>query len=341
MKFGVFDQNDKSGLPLAEQYENRLQLAELYDRLGFHCFQMSEHHGTSLSMTPSPSVWMAALAQRTKRLRLCPLVYLLPTYHPARLYEEICILDHLSGGRFEFGIGRGASPHELEALGIESARAAEMYAEAFDILQRCFTQDSVTTTGKFWSLNDYVTEMKPLQRPRPPMWYAVGSPDSVVWPARNGMNVVCGGPVARVRTISERYREEMAAANLKEATPLIGVNRYIIVGETDREAHELGRKAWPTFYENFIKLWRKHGTQPVNAKLPPSFDQLVESGHAIAGSAGTVTQILSDQVSAGAVNYVIGSFMFGTMPHAEAAASIRRFAEHVMPVVGAAEAIAA
>src|SRR6478735_11487277 len=133
MKFGVFDQNDRSGLPLTVQYENRLALAELYDRLGFHCFHMSEHHGTSLSMTPSPSVWMAALTQRTKRLRLCPLVYLLPTYPPARLYEEICTLDHLSGGRFEFGIGRGASPHELDALGIESAKAAKMHAEAFEV----------------------------------------------------------------------------------------------------------------------------------------------------------------------------------------------------------------
>jgi len=342
MKFGVFDQNDRSGLPLAEQYENRLLLAELYDRLGFHAFHMSEHHGTSLSMTPSPSVWMAALAQRTKRLRLCPLVYLLPTYHPARLYEEICILDHLSGGRFEFGIGRGASPHELDALGIESAKAAKMYAEALETIQRCFTQESVTTTGEFWSLKDYVVEMKPFQRPRPPMWYAVGSPDSVVWPARNGMNVVCGGPVSRVRAVSDRYRQEATAADLPSgAEPLIGVNRYIIVGGTDSEAHDIGRKAWPTFYENFIKLWRKHGTEPVNAKLPPSFDQLAESGHAIAGSARTVAQMLSDQVSAGGVNYVIGSFMFGTMPHAETMASIRRFAEDVMPAVKAEEAVAA
>jgi alkanesulfonate monooxygenase SsuD/methylene tetrahydromethanopterin reductase-like flavin-dependent oxidoreductase (luciferase family) len=217
-----------------------------------------------------------------------------------------------------------------------------MYAEAFEALQRCFAQHAVTTTGEFWSLNDYAAEMKPLQRPHPPMWYAVGSPDSVVWPARNGMNVVCGGQVSRVRAISDRYRAEMAAAGLQGRTsPLIGVNRYIIVGETDREAHELGQNAWPAFYDNFIKLWRKHGTQPVNAKLPPSFDQLVESGHAIAGSARTVTQILSDQVALGGLNYVIGSFMCGTMPHAEAAASIRRFAEQVMPAVKAAEAVAA
>ena len=174
------------------------------------------------------------------------------------------------------------------------------------------------------------------------MWYAVGSPDSVVWPARNAVNVVCGGPVSRVRAISDRYQEEAAAANLRSGTePLIGINRYIVVGGTDREAHDIGRKAWPAFYENFIKLWRKHGTEPVNAKLPPSFDQLVESGHAIAGSAKTVAQTLSDQVSRGGLNYVIGSFMFGTMAHAEATASVRAFAEEVMPAVQPAEAIAA
>ena len=80
---------------------------------------------------------------------------------------------------------------------------------------------------------------------------------------------------------------------------------------------------------------------PVNAKLPPSFDQLADYGHAIAGSARTVAQVLSDQVAAGGVNYVIGSFMFGTMPHAEAMASIRRFAEDVMPALKAEEAVAA
>lgn len=342
MKFGIFDQNDRSGLPLANQYEDRLALAELYDRLGFYCFHMSEHHGTSLSMTPSPSVWIAALTQRTKRLRLAPLVYLLPIYHPARLYEEICILDHLSGGRFEFGIGRGASPHELDALGIESAKAAKMYAEALEIIRRCFEQESVTVTGEFWSLQDYAVEMKPLQWPHPPMWYAVGSPDSAVWPARNGVNVVCGGPVSRVRATSDRYREERAAAGLQSSIePLIGVNRYIVVGETDREAHEIGRKAWPAFYESFIKLWRKHGTEPVNAKLPPTFDPLVEAGQAIAGSARTVADALSEQVSSGGLNYVIGSFMFGNMHHEDAAASIRRFAADVMPAVQDAEAVAA
>ena len=339
MKFGVFDQNDRGGLPLAQQYDDRLELVELYDQSGFHCYHMSEHHATSLSMTPSPSVWMSALTQRTKTLRLCPLVYLLPIYHPARLVEEICMLDHLSHGRFDFGVGRGASPHELDALGLDPTKAARMYAEAFEIIQRCFSSDAVTFKGEFWSLNDYVVEMKPRQLPRPPMWYAAATPDSVAWPAQSGMNVVCGGPVSRIRAITDRYREERAkVAKRGDRELLIGVNRYVIVGGTDAEAREIGRKAWPVFYDNFIKLWRKHGTEPVNAKLPPQFDQLLESGHAIAGSVSTVTEQLRSQIDDGGLNYLIGSFMFGNMPHHDATASVQRFATEVMPALSVREA---
>jgi alkanesulfonate monooxygenase SsuD/methylene tetrahydromethanopterin reductase-like flavin-dependent oxidoreductase (luciferase family) len=342
MKFGIFDQNDRSGLPLAQQYRNRLELAELYDRSGFHCFHMSEHHSTSLSMAPSPSVYMAAVAQRTSRLRLCPLVYLLPIYNPLRLYEEICMLDHLSNGRFEFGVGRGASPHELAALGVDPSKAAKMYAEAFEILQRCFSSSSVSFAGDFWNIDDYTVEMQPLQKPRPQMWYALASPDSAVWPAQQGMNVVCGGAVARVRAISDRYREEWSkAGHAGGAEPLIGINRYIVVGATDAQARDIGRKAWPTFYDNFIKLWRKHGTQPVNAKLPPEFDALLESGHAVAGSAATVREQLGAQIADGGLNYLVGSFMFGDMPQAEVTASVQRFVTDVMPALRERQRVAA
>ena len=109
MQFGIFDQNDHGPYPLSEQYENRLQLIEFYDRAGFRTYHMSEHHSTPLNLTPSPSVFLAAAAQRTKHLRLGALVYVLPAHHPLRLAEEICMLDHLSRGRVEVGIGRGAS----------------------------------------------------------------------------------------------------------------------------------------------------------------------------------------------------------------------------------------
>src|SRR5262245_2405902 len=97
MKFGVFDHMDDSGISLSQQFENRMKLAEAYDRFGFYAYHLAEHHGTPLGLAPSPGLFMAALAQRTKRLRFGPLVYLLPLHDPLRLIEEICMLDHMSG----------------------------------------------------------------------------------------------------------------------------------------------------------------------------------------------------------------------------------------------------
>lgn len=332
MKFGIFDQNDRSGRPLAQQYQERLQLAELFDANGFYCYHTSEHHATPLSTTPSQNVLMSAIAQRTRNLRLCPLVYLLPIHHPVRLAEEICMLDHLSEGRFQFGIGRGASPHELAAMGIDAANAGKMYAESFDVIERFFTSDRLNFTGQFWQFDDVPVEMKPLQSPHPPMWYALASPESTVWPAQRGINIVCGGPVDRIRAVTDRYREEWSKTHdAQDELPLIGVNRYIVVADTDEAALDIGRKAWPTFFSNFIRLWRKHGTEPVNAKLPPDFESLLASRHAVVGSPETVAKELASQIVDGGLNYLIGSYVFGDMLHSDVVKSVELFSSHVMP----------
>src|SRR5471030_1295545 len=119
MKFGVFDHMDRAGSGLGRQFEDRLKLIELYEKSGFHAYHLAEHHATPLGMAPSPSVFLAAVAQRTKRLRFGPMIFALPLYHPLRLIEEICMLDQMSGGRLDMGFGRGASPIELELFGVK------------------------------------------------------------------------------------------------------------------------------------------------------------------------------------------------------------------------------
>ena len=110
VQFGVFDHLDDSGLPLARHFENRLRLIEAYDRAGFYAYHLAEHHNTPLGYAPSPSVSLAAVAQRTKHLKFGPMVDLLPLYHPLRLIDEVCMLDQISEGRFLYGVGRGISP---------------------------------------------------------------------------------------------------------------------------------------------------------------------------------------------------------------------------------------
>lgn len=332
MKFGIFDQIDCSGRPLNIQYEQRMELAELYDQSGFHCFHQSEHHATPLSMAPSQSVFLSAVAQRTKQIRLCPLVYLLPIHHPLRLAEEICMLDHLSNGRLEFGVGRGASPYELEALGIPREAAAAAYAESYEILQKYFNSDRITHEGKFWNINNVPVTMRPLQQPTPPMWYAVATPDSVSWPAKNGINIICGGPADKVRQISDRYREEAAPGN---ENALIGIWRFVVVAETDAKAQQIAESAWPRFYNSFHKLWRDHGTEPQRLKLAPTYASMIASGNGIAGSPETVADALTRQAREGNLNYLVGHFMFGDMIHEHAMNSVRLFANEVMPAIEA------
>ena len=113
MQFGVFDHLDLGAVALGEHYENRLKLIEAYDRLGLRSYHLAEHHATPLGMAPSPSVFLAAVAQRTRRLRFGPLVYTLSLHHPLRVAEEICMLDHMSGGT----AGAGRRPRRLAARG--------------------------------------------------------------------------------------------------------------------------------------------------------------------------------------------------------------------------------
>jgi alkanesulfonate monooxygenase SsuD/methylene tetrahydromethanopterin reductase-like flavin-dependent oxidoreductase (luciferase family) len=333
MQFGIFDQNDHGAYPLAEQYANRLRLIEFYDRAGFRTYHMSEHHSTPLNLTPSPSVFLAAVAQRTKRLRFGALVYVLPAHHPLRLAEEICMLDHLSGGRVEVGIGRGASPHELAYFGVEADAAPAMYVEAYQIIMQALTRDEVNFAGAHYQFANVPVEIKPLQRPHPPLWYAVPVPEGAAWPAQNAINVVCGGPVPRVREIADRYRAEWAASGrAQDALPLIGINRFVLAADSEREAMALGRRAWPLFYRSFMKLWKLHGTQPRFARLPEDFDTLVENGGAIAGAPATLRDRVASMMEAAGTNYFIGQFSFGDLSHEEVMHSAGIFAREVLPM---------
>jgi len=331
MQFGIFDQNDRGPYDLAEQYENRLKLIEFYDSAGFRTYHMSEHHATPLSLTPSPSVFLAAVAQRTKHLRLGPLVYVLPAHHPLRLAEEICMLDHLSGGRLEVGIGRGASAHELQYFGIDPDSAPAMYVEAYNVIKQALTQNQVNFNGKYYNFENVPMEIRPAQLPHPPFWYAVPVPEGAAWPAQNNINVVCGGPVANVREITDRYRAEWAAAgNSPDELPLLGINRFVVAADTDREAIELGRRAWPLFYANFMKLWKKHGTQPRYARIQEDFDTVVKNGGALAGSPGTIRDQVSEMAREAGVNYFIAQFSFGDLSQQEVLHSVRIFAHELL-----------
>jgi alkanesulfonate monooxygenase SsuD/methylene tetrahydromethanopterin reductase-like flavin-dependent oxidoreductase (luciferase family) len=331
MKFGVFDHMDDAGIPHGELFAGRLRLAEAYDRSGFYGYHLAEHHGTPIGCAASPGIFLAALAQRTTKLRFGPLVYLLPFYHPLRLIEEICMLDQLSGGRFELGIGRGVSPFETANYALDFAQTGAMYHEAFQVLLKGLASDELTFEGKFYRFDKVPMVLKPVQRPHPPLWYGVSIPDNADWPAQNDVNVVSLAPPAAVRPIFERYQATRRKLG-KGDTTLRGVGRHVVVADTDEKALAIARRAYPRWRSNFFWLFRRHGSAPrVGDLYPESFDQLAALRTAVAGSPQTVRDFIAAEIEATGPNYFVPWLAFGDMTVGEALHSVDLFAREVMP----------
>ena len=331
MKFGVFDHMDDAGIPHGELFAGRLRLAEAYDRAGFYGYHLAEHHGTPIGCAASPGIFLAALAQRTEKLRFGPLVYLLPFYHPLRLIEEICMLDQLSGGRLELGIGRGVSPFETHNYALDFSQTGAMYHEAFQVLLKGLAADELTFDGKFYRFDKVPMVLKPVQRPHPPLWYGVSIPDNADWPAANDVNVVSLAPPAAVRPIFERYLATRRKLG-KGDTTLRGVGRHVVVADTDEKALAVARRAYPRWRTNFFWLFRRQGSAPrVGDLYPESFDQLAALSTAVAGSPQTVRDFIAAEIETTGANYFVPWLAFGDMTVEEALHSVDLFAREVMP----------
>src|SRR5579864_2899422 len=253
LEFGVwdhFEQQDPDAVPLHQQYEQRIELVVEAERLGFGRYQIAEHHLTPLDMAPSPTVFLAAVARHTSHIRLGSMVLCLPLYHPVRLLQEICMLDHLSGGRFEPGVGRGVRDIEHEWFGLDPMQSRERYTETLDLLVQGLIDGRLNYSGQYFTYDDVPLHHHPLQKPLPPLWYA----GNVLSAAAQGMNGL--GP-AQGQDVYEAYwrawEDGRAAGNpLFQRQPLVGSVRHLLVAPTDAEARAIARRAWRVYGQHFF-----------------------------------------------------------------------------------------
>jgi len=335
MRFGVFDHVDDSGLPLAEHYAARLRIVEVLDSLHFESYHIAEHHGTPLGLAPSPNVYLAAVSQRTRRLKFGPMVYVAALYHPLRLAEEICMLDHLSNGRVQIGLGRGAVWIEHEMYGVERARVPQRYQEARDALLAALTSRFLDFKGEYFEFRHVEITMRPLQQPHPPLWYGIANPDSTVWAAAHDVNVISMMPLRGATPCLERYREEWAKLDKPaDRLPAVGLLRHIVVADTDAEAERVARRAFAKWRSSFTDLWQRSEVPfPLEHVLRREWDGYVEQGLAVAGTPQTVREFLVDQTRAAGANFVLGQMVFGAMHEDEARHSLELFSSEVIPAL--------
>jgi alkanesulfonate monooxygenase SsuD/methylene tetrahydromethanopterin reductase-like flavin-dependent oxidoreductase (luciferase family) len=340
VRFGIFDWLDeRRPLDLATLYEERLQVLEFADRAGFEYYHLAEHHWTPLNMAPSPSLFLAAVAQRTRRLRLGPMVYILPLYHPLRLVEEICMLDHLSHGRLELGVGRGVSPYELDPFGVQLEETRAIFDEALAVVVQGLATGAIDHEGRYFTFRDVRAVLRPHQRPYPPLWYPTNYPTSVPWIGQHGFSTMFGSlfpslPAVREQfEIYHRQRAEHAAApdrlNAHVADPCYGIVRHVYVADTDAQAVQEARAAYAEFAHSFAYLWNLHGN-PRHASRG-DWDTFVEQGGIYVGSPATVRARLRDALDTTGANYFAGAFAFGSLTAEQTLRSLRLFADQVIP----------
>ena len=340
MKFGIFDYVDLRSEPLPRTYDERMVLIQAAEAAGFYGYHVTEHHATPLSAAPSPSVFLAAAARETTRIRLGALLFLLPLYHPFRLLEELQMLDNLSNGRLDIGVGRGVSPFEFAALGQDFKDSDEVYAECLDVIWQGLKGNRITYQGARYKLDNAPLPLGWVQKAHPPLWYGLRSgPDGSLLPVRRGMNVVTLGndaravqAIARFRDAWPKYAEERRQAGSIIEQPMVGMVRGMFVADTDAEAERIARPAYRKWFDNLMWLWSENNSFP-GIPLSQDFDESIQDGSLVVGSPDTVRRKFVEQAERCGHDYLVLKLAFGSFTHAQEMRSLDLFRREVMPAL--------
>jgi|TARA_B100001750_G_scaffold79590_1_gene63197 alkanesulfonate monooxygenase SsuD/methylene tetrahydromethanopterin reductase-like flavin-dependent oxidoreductase (luciferase family) len=255
LQFGVFDHIEPvPGLGLQETYNLRMDQIEVLDKAGYYAYHLAEHHTPAVhSLAPSQNVFLAAVSQRTQNIRFGPGICVLPLHHPVQLIEEYCMLDHLSGGRLEIGVGRGGV-FEAFFWGQDSDVEANYarYRETLAAVQNGLSNDVLTHKGEYYEFEQLPMRLRPMQQPMPPFWYM----RNVETAAIDGMNTIIVGGLDGFEANVKRYREEwnkhqgVGSLTAQGTVPKIGLVVHLLLADTDTEAMAQAKPAWDHYSWN-------------------------------------------------------------------------------------------
>ncbi len=346
MRFGTFSYNQaRPWVTERQAFDELLEQIELTDRLGFDEAWFAEHHHSDYGMLSSPNLITAALARRTERLRFGNLVSVLPLYDPMRLAEECAILDILSGGRLNVGLGRGVPKDDMKHR-LDRDTAQARFEEGIEILKLAWSGETFSYSGKAWAYEEISCRPQPLQKPHPPIYYGATAPDSAAMVARRGWNLALSRqPIANCARAISSYRSERAQLdNLPGRGDAIMV-RDIYVADSDEQAwREAGpelTRFWQLAKDNF---WRGDSISTDDlAKLTDRYvyfpggltlKRMEEWGTSLIGSPDTVIRKTRELLAIAKPDSLVGMFSFGGLRHEQVMHSLDLFGTKVIPALG-------
>ena len=326
-----------------EMFRRQLEEVELAERIGIDQIWFFEHHLQPTAPVPSPNLLIAAAARTTRRIRFSSMVNILPLRHPLIVAEEAAMLDNLTEGRLDMGLGRGLRPPEFEAFGVDQQQSREMFLESFDIIRRVWADENFVHRGKYWTVQKYAPLSPTLvQRPHPPFLVSAQSEESLRWAAAHDI------PFAQIDSLvgqagrDQALYREVQTAHGHAASPRLYLMREVYVGDSDASAQA---EAEPYLLQ-YWELWNRYTQFTRGGKLPDSYDfwrrqapmlhamsfkEIVAHDMVLLGSPETVAEgilRLAGQLDLMGLALI---FKLGAMPYAMVERSMTLFGDEVIP----------
>jgi alkanesulfonate monooxygenase SsuD/methylene tetrahydromethanopterin reductase-like flavin-dependent oxidoreductase (luciferase family) len=339
-RFGIFDHiEDIPGTATSQLFKDRLALIEMADQGGFAGYHLAEHHGSDLCMAPSQEVFIAAASQVAKNIRLGPMVKLLPMHHPVRIIEDMCVLDQLTEGRLDFGVGRGAVPIEHHWFGRDWAQSRDRFVDVLGIIERALAGGQISSEGsRFYDFPPVPLSTKPFQE-RIPFWYP-GNPTTA---GRHGMGLMWPGKIdaaAYEQYIQAWHDHKGDAIRLDgpASEPRVAYTMLLSIAPSEDEAFDIARRG----IQGLVRRTRKShrfdhlvlGPDECEAAQGPLRTSIANMELAIQAGSGTPGQIaerLAGLLEDGRCDYICFMLPTGDMTLDEAKRTLDLFITEVKP----------
>jgi len=328
---------------------NELTQVEWSEELGFDEVWFTEHHFIDYGLSVDPATLAAAAASRTRRVRIGLAAAILPFHHPLRLAEQMALVDILSDGRLDVGVGRGNRPAEFAGYRVPQQESRERFDETIDVMQRGWTEERFSYHGRFFSFDDVRVIPKPVQRPHPPLYQVCVTKDGIENTALRGwpmLNSVLFGPVDQLVTNRDTYVNTLdkAGRTSEEIAALLarwGVSRQIYVADTDAKALAEAKDAELWYQDSFRRFVIPERIEDAHPTLQPAFRAMADRLGKVTweglvaetlafGSPDTVARHIEYMRSIG-VGQVLCWMNFGGLPQDKIRRSMELFAREVMP----------
>ena len=346
MRFGLFSQAPEAdGQTHADRYREMFDLIALGDSLGFDVAWLAElHFGGAFSLLSVPLMVVPAIAQRTSRIRIGTAVTLLPLHHPLSCAEQAATADLLSGGRLEFGVGRGSIPSQFYGFRVPVSENRARFDEALEIIRLAWTQERFSYHGAFYDIDNITVVPKPVQRPHPPIRVAVHTAESFTHIGDLGLPIYSGTTTTalpQLREFTALYRERLKVNGHVWRNDQMALMLPVHVAETSTAARDAMRPGVLKYYKNLQTIFRQlpdsYGDHLPRLRMidenvaNPPYERFFRDNAAFGDAVEVVDrlQAVRDEFN---LSEIICWFDQGSMlPREEVERTMRRFVDHVAP----------